>query len=254
MGLDNKEIRKFISSWIIWNLNEDTKSFLKSDLYKKLRNELSKKICIFLNSNEFRNNIYQLAEETLKENEKRGKTFKQILPSGFENSLKVLVYNKSPEIAAVIKGYINDIKFKSMIRTEINKLLVSVNPMVAKFINGDSIQVKIMNSLNGFFDNNDNIISVVMLLNNKIDDANNKPIKEVLDYMPYEGKNAIVKATVDSVLNLFSCKEFIKNIENQIHNKMLCYSTIGDLIKSIGLSEEELLNIIDKNVSKYISL
>ncbi|MDF2880412.1 MAG: hypothetical protein K0R54_969 [Clostridiaceae bacterium] len=254
MGLDNKEVRKFIASWVKWNLNQDINSFLESDLYHKLRKVLGKKISTFFNSKEFRSIIYELAEKTLNDNEKHGKTFKKILPHGFENSLKVLVYNKSPQIASAIKRYINDIKFKNLVKSEVNKLLVSLNPMVAKFINGDSIQTKIMNSLNSFFDNTDNIMNIVTFLNNKIDDAGNKQLSELLNYMPYEGKSDIVKAAADSILNLFNSKEFIKNVQILVYNNILAYDTIGNFMNAMGFSEEELLHIIDKNIVKYLDL
>mgnify|MGYP000903908540 CR=1 FL=1 len=252
--MDNNEIRKFISDWIKWNLNKDIRFFLKSDFYHDLRKVLEKKISAFLNSKDFRDIVYSLAEKTLHENEKSGKTFNSILPQGFENSLKVLVYNKSPEIASSIKLYINDIKFKTMVKNEVNKLLVSLNPMVAKFINGESIQAKIMNSLNSFIDNKDNMMNIVMFLNSKIDDAGNKPISQVLNYIPYDGKNHMVKALADSILNLFNSREFIKSAEDMIYKNILSYGTIGNLMKSIGFSEEELLLAIDKNIGKYLSL
>lgn len=252
--MDNNEVRKLISDWIKWNLNKDIRSFLKSDFYHDLRKILEKKISVFLNSKDFRNIVYSLAEKTLHENEKRGKTFNNILPAGFENSLKVLVYNKSPEIASSIKLYINDGKFKNMVKNEVNKLLVSLNPMVAKFINGDNIQIKIMNSLNSLIDNTDNMMNIVMFLNSKIEDAGDKPISEVLNYMPYEGKNDMVKALADSILNLFNSREFIKSVENMIYKNILSYGTIGSFMNSIGFSEQELLLLIDKNIGKYLNL
>lgn len=251
--MDNNEIRKFISGWLKWNLNQDIRSFLKSDFYHELIKVLKKKISVFFNSEDFRNIVYRLAENTLYENEKRGKTFNNILPAGFENSLKVLVYNKSPEIASSIKLYINDTKFKSMVKSEVNKLLVSLNPMVAKFINGESIQAKIMNSLNSLLDNTDNMMNIVMFLNSKIDDAASKPIGEMLNYMPHEGKSDMIKAVTDSILNLFNSKEFIKSMENMIYKNILSCGTIGNFMSSIGFSEKELLLIVDKNIGKYLN-
>jgi hypothetical protein len=96
LGLDNKEIDKIILGFVVWNLNQDTKKIVESNLYKNFRYELSNKICNFINSKQFRNIAYEFAEQALSGNEKSGKTVKQVLPSGFENSLKVLIYNKSP--------------------------------------------------------------------------------------------------------------------------------------------------------------
>lgn len=252
--MDNKEINKIVSGWIQWNLNQDIKKIVESNLYKNFRHELINKICDFINSKQFRNIAYEFAEHEFNENEKHGKTVKQILPIGFENSLKVLIYNKSPEITITIKNFINGAKFKNMIKNEINKFLVSLNPMVAKFVNGDSIQVKIMNSLNSYFDSTENIMNIVMLLNDKIDETSNKPLRDISDYMPYEGKNLMIKATVDFILNLCENAEFIKKVEHLIDKNIISYGTIKKLLKNIGLKDEELLVALQKNISAYLSL
>lgn len=253
LDLDNGEINKIILGWIKWNLNQDTKKIIKSDLYKNLRAELSNKICDFINSKQFRNIAYEFAEYTLNKEEKHGKTVKQVLPIGFENSLKVLIYNKSPEITSAIKNYINDAKFKNMIKNEINKFLVNLNPMVAKFVNGDSIHVKLMGTLNSYFDSSENIMNIVMLLNDNIDKTSNKPLSDITDYIPYEGKKTMINATVDSILNLCKNVEFIKKVEHQIDNNILSYDTIANLLKNIGLEEDKLMEMMHKNISGYLS-
>jgi uncharacterized membrane protein YheB (UPF0754 family) len=251
--LDSKEQSEIILGWIKWNLNQDINGLVESDLYKSFRNELRNKICDFINSKQFRNIAYEFAEHAFNENEKQNKTAKQVLPIGFENSLKVLIYNKSPEITMTIKNYINNVKFKNMLKNEINKFLVNLNPMVAKFVNGDNIQVKLMSSLNSYFDSPENIMSIVTLLNDKIDETSNKPLRQITDYMPYEGKNSMIKATVDSILDLCKNAEFIKRVGYQIDNNILSYGTIKKLLKNIGLKDDKLLDTMQKNINEYLS-
>ena len=252
--LNSKEIDKIILGWVVWNLNQDTKKIVESDLYKSFRYELSSKICEFINSKKFRNIAYEFTEQVLKENEKNGKTFKQILPTGFENSLKVLIYNKSPEITITIKNYINDTKFEKIVKKEINKFLLNVNPLVGKFINSESIEEKIINSLNSYFDDTDNIMNIVTIVNDKIDKINNKPLKQILDYLPYEGKKSMVKATVDSILNLCKDEKFIIKVEHILDNSIISFGTTGNLLKNIGIKDQKLLIVLHKNISKYLKL
>lgn len=253
-GLDSKEIDKIILGWVVWNLNQDTKKLVESDLYKNIRNELSNKICAFINSKQVRNIAYEFAEQVLNENEKNGRTFKQILPIGFENSLKVLIYNKSPEITITIKSYINSGKFEKIVKKEINKFLVNVNPIVGKFINAESVEEKIMSSLNSYFDNTENIMNIVTIVNDKIDDINDKSLSEISDYLPYEGKKSMVIATVDSILNLCKDEKFIKKVEHVIDSNILSLDTIESLLKSIGIKDHKLLDSIHKNIKEYLRL
>lgn len=254
MGLDNKEIDKIMLGWANWSLNQSTKKIVELDLYKSFRHELSNKICSFVNSQQFRNIAYEFSEHALNESEKSGKTFKQILPNGFENSLKVLIYNKSPEITATIKNYINSTKFEKTVKNEINKFLSNVNPIVGKFVNGDSVQGKIMSSLNSYFDNTENIMNIVKIINEKIDQSNNKSIREISDYLPYEGKKSMVKATVDSILNLCNDAKFIEKVERLIDNNILSYGTTKNLLGNIGVKDDKLLDAMHKSIGEYLSL
>ena len=254
MGLDKKEIDKIMLGWVVWNLNQDTNKIVESDLYKSFRYELSSKICNFLSSKQFRNIAYEFAQHVLDENEKSGKTLKQVLPNGFENSLKVLIYNKSPEITAAIRDYINSTKFETTVKKEISKFLSGVNPIVGKFVNGDSVQAKIMSSLNSYFDNTDNIMNIVKIVNDKVDQANNKPIREITDYLPYEGKKSMINAVVDAILNLFKNEKFVKKVEDIIDSNILSYKTTQKLLNDIGINNDKLLDAMHKSIAQYLSL
>jgi hypothetical protein len=145
-------------------------------------------------------------------------------------------------------------KFEKTLKKEVNKFLANVNPLVGKFLNSDSLHVKIINSLNSYFDNTENIMNIVMIVNEKIDQGNNKPIREISDYMPYEGKKSMVKAAVDSVLNLNKDAKFVKKVEHLIDNNILSCGTFENLLKNIGIKDDKLLDVMHKSISQYLNL
>ena len=100
--LDNQGAEKLVLGWVKWILNTKIEEMLEVSLYKNFTSSMSEKVVVFVNSTEFRNIAYEFTEDILKENEKSGKSIKEFLPKGIENNLKVLVYNKSPQIAVSI--------------------------------------------------------------------------------------------------------------------------------------------------------
>lgn len=217
---------------------------VKDELYIEIKSSIKSRFKEFILSEDVKNMIYKLAEERVGKAEKENKTLKEILPPGFENSLKVLTYNKGPELTAAIKNFIADDKFKSKVKEEIVKFTSGVNPMIAKFINAENIYAKLMASITSYVDSPENMMNVVMGINNKIDEASGKNISEFTNYVPYEGKMSFVRAFVDEGLNFVADEIFIKSIEDKVENEMLKCETVGELLRSIGITEEKLSGIL----------
>ena len=212
-------------------LNCKLEELVKDELYVEVKIAFSQKFREFIISEEIKTMCYNFAEAKLLEIEKEDKTIKETLPKGFENSLKVLVYNKGPEITSAIKGFLNDEKFKTKVKIEIEMMVAGLNPMVSKFVNANTIYNKIMASMLSYVDSSENMMSIVMLLNNKIDEGANKNISEVLNYIPYEGKKSFVRAFVDMILTNVTNEIFIKKLEEKFEAEILRYETLGELIK-----------------------
>ncbi|MBC8061269.1 MAG: hypothetical protein H7Y18_11460 [Clostridiaceae bacterium] len=229
-------IKEFVKSI----MNYELKHLLKDEMYIEAKNlfiEKSKKVFV---SQEIKSMLYEFAEAKIMEIEKEEKSFKEVLPKGFENSLKVLVYNKGPEIMSSAKEFIKDEKFKDKIKLEINKFISGVNPMVSKFINAESINNKIFTSLSSYFDDPENMMSIVMIINNKIDESSNKSVSEITNYIPYEGKIVFIRGLIDILIGSFVEETFIKKIVDNLENEVVKKGTLGELVRDLGINEEKI--------------
>lgn len=125
--------------------------------------------------------------------EKSDKTLKEVLPMGFENMLKVYIFNNRENIMSFLKGIVNNANFKKKISDEVTKFKSNMNPMMAKLINVDNIQVKIIDGINGYLQDENNVYKVMELISQGIDKVKDKRAAEVLMYIPYESKKELVR-------------------------------------------------------------
>ncbi|WP_034868390.1 hypothetical protein [Clostridium lundense] len=144
--------------------------------------------------------------------EKGDKTFEDILPSGFENILKVYVYNNKEKISKDIKGFMQNDKVNNKIKDEINKFINSSNPMISKFINGENISNKIIGRINNYFDDSANMMEVIININSIIDKLKSKKVADFLMYVPYEGKKSLCNFIADNIIHFLDNKEIYKEI------------------------------------------
>ncbi|MBM7870747.1 hypothetical protein JOC70_002241 [Clostridium pascui] len=131
--------------------------------------------------------------EKLEALEKSDKTLKEVLPQGSENMIKVYIFNNRENIIRFLKGIVNNPNFKKKISEEIVKFTSNMNPMMAKFINVDSMQTKVVEGINGYLQDENNVYKIVELINEGIDKFKDKRAAEVLMYIPYEGKKELVR-------------------------------------------------------------
>ncbi|KAJ51788.1 hypothetical protein BD780_000604 [Clostridium tetanomorphum] len=145
----------------------------------------------FLTYKEIEEKASNAIDGKLRKIEDSNKTFKEIFPPGFENVLKVYVYNNKDQIAKKIKEIIDNDKFKSRAKEEVGKFIANSNPMISKFINSESIQKKLLDNLRNYVEDDKNIMEIVFLINGFIDELKDKKIKDFLVYVPYEGKKTL---------------------------------------------------------------
>jgi len=225
-------------------LNIELKDILKDELYLQLKESLIKKFKVGIFDGELKEYFYSRGEEKVRELEMANKSFKEILPKGFENNIKVLIYNKGPELVEVIKEFITDERFQSKYKLEITKFLSSMNPMVSKFVNSENIYIKLKASLITYLEDPETRMNLVIFINDKIDKLSEKDIENTLKYIPYEGKLSVVKAIVDEMMKVAIEDKIIKNIVDSFEKQALKYKTLGELLLSLGITEEKLSNSI----------
>lgn len=249
-------------------LVSNKEEFLQSKAYIKLEETLHIKIKNFGNSSECKNNLYSILNEKFKNIEKSNYSLK-LIPTTFTNSLKVYVYNNKDAIATSIKTFLNSKKVQDKIKNEITKAISTLNPLASKIFSGDKIYYTISSGINSYFDNQENLIDIVMMINGIIDNLMQKNVSDFLTYLPVEGKNSIIDVFCNVIItNLFSdetiikviinMKErlndetFIKNLitTNQGFDMLLDY--LSDKCCSRMLESHQLKNVIDNIASTLV--
>jgi len=225
-------------------LNIELKDILKDELYLQLKESLIKNFKNELFNNDLKQYFYNLGEEKMRELELTNKSFKDILPKGFENNIKVLVYNKGPELIEVIKEFLLDEKFQNKFKIEINKFLSNMNPMASKFISSENIFLKLKTSLTSYLDDPETKMNLIIFVNDKIDKFSEKGIEDTVKFIPYEGKLSVIKAIVDKMLQVVVEDKMILSVLNSFETQALKYKTLGELLLSMGITEQKISNSI----------
>lgn len=196
-------------------LVSNKEEFFQSKAYKKLEETLHVKIKSFGNSSECKNYLYSILNNKFKNIEKSNYTFLELIPTTLTNSLKVYVYNNKDAIATSIKTFLNSKKVQNKIKNEITKAVSTLNPLASKFFSGDKIYYTINTGINSYFDNQENLMDMVMMINGILDKIMQENIADFFTYFPVEGKNSIIDVFCNVIItNLFSDETIIKVIIN----------------------------------------
>lgn len=236
--MDNKE--NLLNVVIQDILNIKLTALFKDEIYVTVKKSLICKLKSFAAADEIKNILYKYAEKKFSKLESEGKGLKDIFPGSLQNSIKVLVYNKSPEIKHGIENFLKDEKFKVKIKAEINKLLSGMNPMVSKFINVENMYSKFTLGISSYLDNTENMMNLIMHINNKTDEIFKMDIAAFTSYMPYEGKLSFIKVFVDSAVDFFIEDALLQSLIDKIEREALKYESVGNLLESMGVEKRTL--------------
>ncbi len=245
-------IRASIAAYIRKSLSCSTSEVINSNTFSELKKSLAEKIREMADTEEFRMTIYNEVNNKLEEIEKNGTSFKDILPEGFENNLKVYLYNNSPEIIAQMKKYLSNKDTEKKIKKEINKLGASVNPMLAKFINADSLYVKLMQGTDSYFNDPQNTMKLLDSASKLIDNGMEKEIKSVSMYFPYEGRKSMINTVRDGLINTLFQQQAVEAFLSYFEECLQGYENIYSWMNSFIPDLEDQIQKEAKEMFDYI--
>jgi hypothetical protein len=229
-------------------LVSNKEDFFQSEAYKKLEKTLSGKIKHFGNSSEFKNSLYTIFNKKLISIEKSNYTFSMLIPTTFINSLKVYVYNNKDTIATSIKTFLNSKKVQDKIKNEITKAIGTLNPMVSKFFSGDKIYNTINTGINSYFDNQENLMDMVMMINGILDKLMQKKVSDFLAHLPVEGKSSLINAFCNVIINNLFSDETISKVMISMKEKLNDEAFIKNLINT---NQKVFDTLLDDLFDKY---
>ncbi|MGE5627847.1 MAG: hypothetical protein ACM3X7_06985 [Solirubrobacterales bacterium] len=253
---DNEEerIKTSLAEFIRKSLNLSVTDFISSDLYKNFKLILKDHIISAAHSKEFEGLVLSEIEKKISEIEKEDTTFKEFLPKGFENNIKVYIYNNSPAIIEGIKKAIRNKDTENRIKAEINKFAGGVNPLAAKFINADNLYLKLASGVDNYFNSPDAARELVQNASNLIDQGMEKEIKNITMYFPYEGKKSIAEGLRDAVIDALFNEEAVLELLNSLEKEFCIYDNIYPILLKVAPNLEELILQKSEEIYEYIKL
>ncbi|SKA73238.1 hypothetical protein SAMN05428976_101186 [Clostridium sp. USBA 49] len=218
--LKSDEFKNNISLYIKEEINNiiyiKKEEIFNNNIYKNIKYNIKINIINLLKSEDFKNEIYNFFDYNLKELEKSDKTLEFIISPGFINGFKVYIYNHKDDIIDSIKNFLTNSDIKNKINKEIFNILNGINPMVSKFVNSNTIQMKLMEGINNYLNNINNVNYIINIINTKIDEVMKKRISEFSLYFPDESKKSLINSITNGIINNLYPEKIADTILNKL--------------------------------------
>jgi uncharacterized membrane protein YheB (UPF0754 family) len=163
-----------------------------------------------------------------------------VVPPTVVGNIKVYVYNNRYDIGKYIENILREEKYEIKIKGIIqNVVSTQMNPMMAMFVNPDSIYSKIVSGASEMLQKEENLMDIVLLLNEIISNITKTKVKDIVENNSEEGNHLIgekvSEALIKSLNNSDLVIEFINSFENNLSN----HEDIGSLLEEINIDIEE---------------
>lgn len=229
-------IVKYAYEKIMLELNVKPQTICESELYNSIKNKVLNVVVEYKDSKDFYKGIQKVLKDKVTELVVLDKKFDEVIPKGITNNIKVYVYGKkyniSMEIKKMLKEEKNSEKLKQIV---VDTISTKLSPMIAMFMNSDSIYEKVVIGIDEFLDDEKNHNDIALIINDIIDKLLKNSIANVLSELPKEG----VDHGIEPLINLFTTKvvdeELIRDTFNKLENKFNNYISIEELLEKTGI-------------------
>lgn len=246
---------KYIEEYIEENLNKSTEVLTESGIYNKINEKLLSAALQYKNSGKMEEKLNNILMKELKKLEESSKKIKDVIPQSAVNNLKVYMYNKKDNICASIQEMLNSEKAQAKIKDIIEEAISkNLNPMIAMFLNKESLHEKAMNILNDFIAKEENKQEIIVLLGEVVDKILEKDLNDVLVNSSEEGKEETARVIGNLISDKFTKEENIKSLENIFKDKIKNNNNLRDIIIKLNKEYSEDLNrFIHKKIDEILS-
>ena len=244
----SETIAKYVSTQIMVELKVKPETICKSELYNSLKNKLLNMAIEYKDSDGFYKGIQKMLKDKLSKLVGLDKNFEEVVPTEIINNLKVYIYGKRYEIAMEIKKMLKEEKNSKKLREIVEETIsTKLSPMIAMFMNVDTIYEKVATGLDEFLDEPKNHNDIALIINDIIDKLLKNSIATVLSELPKEG----IDNAIEPLINLFTTKiideKLIRDTLGAIEGKFNNYSSIEELLESSGIDYKSLIEESIKN-------
>ena len=241
-------IAKYTYAQIMLELTVKPETICKSELYNSIKNKVLNVAIEYKDSEKFYQEIQKILKENLAKLVVLDKNFDEVIPKGLTNNVKVYVYGKRYNIAMEIKKIMKEEKNSQKLRQIVGETIsTKLSPMIAMFMNVDSIYEKVVTGINEFLDDEKNHNDIALMINDIIDKLLKNSISSVLSELPKEG----IDDAIDPLINLFTTKvvdeKLIRNTFDTLEDKFNNYISIEALLERTGIDYKNAIEELIKS-------
>ncbi|MBU3189095.1 DUF445 family protein [Clostridium bowmanii] len=234
-----KGIAKYATAQIMLELKAKPQAIYESKLYNSVKSKVLNAAIEYKDTENFYGEIEKILEEKVSALKDLDKNFEEIIPKVITNNLKVYIYGKRHDIALEIKKIMKEEKNRQKLRQIVGEVIsTKITPMIAMFMNADSVYEKVVTGLNEFLDDDKNHNDIASIINDTIDKLLQNSISSVFSEISIDGINDGIKP----LINLFTTKivdeKLIKSIFEKIEGKVNNYASIQELLETTGIDYE----------------
>jgi uncharacterized membrane protein YheB (UPF0754 family) len=227
---------------------------LENNIYISSRNRIIDEIKKYKNSQDVNLKLCELLEGKINELEKKGDNLKQIVPESIIDGLNEYIYDNRMEISNGIKNFLKEEKLEAKTKEIITNIVkTKLNPMIAMFVNADSIYEKMIPVIEELLDEDENQKKIVAVINESIDKFLQKETSEILLNLSDEVKGDIIESITNIIINKFITEEIIDNSFDYIERKINESINIEELINKFDIDGCKIIsNFINKQIIAFI--
>ncbi|MBU3092505.1 DUF445 family protein [Clostridium sp. CF011] len=241
-------IAKYAYAQIMLELKVKPQTICESELYNSIKNKALNMVIEYKNSEEFYKEIQKILKDKVAQLVVLDKNFEEVIPSKMISNLKVYVYGKRYNIAMEIKKTMKEEKNSQKLRKIVGETIsTKLSPMIAMFMNVDSVYEKVAIGIDEFLDDTKNHNDIALIINDIIDKLLKNSISTVLSELPGEG----IDDGIEPLINLFTTKvvdeKFISDTFDKLEGKFNKYMSIEELLEKIGIDYKNEIEKFIKN-------
>ena len=248
-GEDVKQgIAKYAYAQIMLELKVKPQTICESELYNSIKNKALNMAIEYKDSEEFYKGIQKILKDKVAQLVVLDKNFEEVIPSTMISNLKVYIYGKRYNIAMEIKKAMKEEKNSQKLRQIVGETIsTKLSPMIAMFMNVDSVYEKVAIGIDEFLDDTKNHNDIALIINDIIDKLLKNSISSVLSELPKEG----IDDGIEPLINLFTTKiadeKFIRDTFDKLEGKFNKYMSVEELLEKIGIDYKNEIEKFIKN-------
>ncbi|HEY8892936.1 MAG TPA: DUF445 family protein [Clostridium sp.] len=243
-----QRIVKIAYSQILQELTVKPQVICESEIYNSIKNKVLDVTIEYKDSKSFYNSIQKMLKEKVANVVVLEKNFEDIVPKEIISNLKVYVYGKRYNIAMEIKKMIKEEKNSKKIKEIVGETIsTKLSPMIAMFMNTDSIYEKVVIGIDEFLDDEKNHDDIALIINDIMDKLLKNSIASVLSELPKNG----IDDGIEPLINLFTSKvvdeKLVRSVFETLEGKFNNYISIEALLEKTGINYKNVIEELIRN-------